>query len=243
LDCAVRTHPYSVKHSTTSGGPYTVIAPPPILTGSSYTDTHAAPVPTIMSSAPSTPAAKPRFRASLCDDYSAPTTTSLVSSANPSVYGKSVTFTARFHPATSGTPTGTITFKDGAATLATVALTGTSASFTQRNLRQRSPTPSSPTYNGDTHFAASNSPILTESITKAGTSIALVLSPYASRYGQAVALYAAVKSATSGTPTGTVTFRMALPVSKTGPLSLARPKSRPGPNVGTHSLTASTTAV
>ena len=34
---------YSVKHSTTSGGPYTIIAPPPILTASSYTDTNAAP--------------------------------------------------------------------------------------------------------------------------------------------------------------------------------------------------------
>jgi unsaturated chondroitin disaccharide hydrolase len=33
---------YSVKHSTTSGGPYTIIAPPPILTASSYTDTNAA---------------------------------------------------------------------------------------------------------------------------------------------------------------------------------------------------------
>src|SRR6266436_7050872 len=34
---------YSVKHSTTSGGPYTIIAPPPSLTASSYTDTNAAP--------------------------------------------------------------------------------------------------------------------------------------------------------------------------------------------------------
>src|SRR5712675_543921 len=34
---------YSVKHSTTSGGPYTIIAPPPILTASSYTDTNATP--------------------------------------------------------------------------------------------------------------------------------------------------------------------------------------------------------
>src|SRR5260221_385998 len=47
----------------------------------------------------------------------------------PYTDGKSVTFTATVHPAASGTPTGTITFKDGAATLATVALTGNSASF------------------------------------------------------------------------------------------------------------------
>src|SRR5712672_4586323 len=33
---------YSVKRGTTSGGPYTIIAPPPILTANSYTDTNAA---------------------------------------------------------------------------------------------------------------------------------------------------------------------------------------------------------
>jgi len=230
---------YSVKHSTTSGGPYTVIAPPPILTASSYTDTHTAPganyyvVTAINASGES-----PNSAQASATITSAPTTTSLVSSANPSVYGKSVTFTATVHPATSGTPTGTITFKDGAATLATVALTGTSASFTSATLAAQSHSIVA-TYNGDTHFAASNSPILTESITKAGTSIALTSSPYASRYGQAVAFYAAVKSATSGTPTGTVTFKNGSAVIETGPLSLGKAKiTTRSLTVGTHSLTA-----
>src|SRR5712675_204906 len=213
---------YSVKHSTTPGGPYTVIAPPPILTASSYTDTHTAPganyyvVTAINASGES-----PNSAQASATITSAPTTTSLVSSANPSVYGRSVTFTATVHPATSGTPTGTITFKDGAATLATLALTGNSASFTSATLAAQSHSLVA-TYNGDTHFAASNSPILTESITKAGTSIALTSSPYASRYGQAVAFYAAVKSATSGTPTGTVTFKNGSAVIETGPLSLGK---------------------
>src|SRR5204862_1153242 len=47
------------------------------------------------------------------------TTTTLTSSANPSVFGQSVTFTATVAAVApgAGTPTGTVTFKDGGATL------------------------------------------------------------------------------------------------------------------------------
>jgi hypothetical protein len=230
---------YSVKRSSTSGGPYTIIAPPPILTASSYTDTNAVPgtnyyvVSAINASGESPDSAQASATIS-----SAPTATSLVSSANPSVYGKSVTFTATVHPATSGTPTGTITFKDGATTLATVALTRNTASFTSATLAAQSHSIVA-TYNGDTHFAASNSPILTESITKAGTTITLTSSPYASRYGQPVAYYAAVKSTTSGTPTGTVTFNDGSTIMGTGTLSLGQAKfTTLKLTVGTHSITA-----
>ena len=52
------------------------------------------------------------------------TTTSLVSSANPSVYGQSVTFTATVaaNAPGSGTPAGSVTFTDGSIALATVTL-------------------------------------------------------------------------------------------------------------------------
>jgi hypothetical protein len=230
---------YSVKRSSTSGGPYTIIAPPPILTASSYTDTNAGSganyyvVSAINASGESANSAQASTTIT-----SAPTTTSLVSSANPSVYGKSVTFTATVHPATSGTPTGTITFRDGAATLATVALTGNSAAFSSATLAAQTHSIVA-TYNGDTQFAASNSPILTESITKAATSIALTSSPFASRYGQPVAFYAAVKSTTSSTPTGTVTFKDGSTAMGTGTLSLGRAKlTSLKLTVGTHSLTA-----
>jgi hypothetical protein len=154
------------------------------------------------------------------------------------VYGKSVTFTATIHPSTSGTPTGTVTFKDGAATLATVTLTGNSASFSTTTLAAQSHSIVA-TYNGDPNFSASNSPILTETITQATTSIVLTSSPYASRYGQPVAFYAAVKSATSGTPAGTVTFKDGSTVMGTGTLSLGHAKfTTLKLTVGTHSLTA-----
>jgi hypothetical protein len=154
------------------------------------------------------------------------------------VYGKSVTFTATVHPATSGTPAGTVTFKDGAATLATIALSGNSASFSSATLAAQSHSIVA-TYSGDTHFTASNSPILTETITRAATSVVLTSSPYASRYGQPVAFYATVKSATSGTPTGTVTFKDGAAVIQNAPVSLGRAKIATSKlTVGTHSLTA-----
>ena len=50
------------------------------------------------------------------------TTTTLVSSENPSNYADSVTFTATVTPTGATTPTGTVTFKDGATTIGTGTL-------------------------------------------------------------------------------------------------------------------------
>ncbi len=57
------------------------------------------------------------------------TTTSLVSSMNPSTSGSNVTFTATVNHTGTTAPTGNVTFKDGATTLGTVALSGGSAAF------------------------------------------------------------------------------------------------------------------
>jgi unsaturated chondroitin disaccharide hydrolase len=230
---------YSVKRSATSGGPYTTIAPPPILTANSFTDTNAGSganyyvVSAINASGESPDSAQASATIS-----SAPTSVSLVSSANPSVYGRAVTFTATIHAATSGTPTGTITFKDGTAMLGTVALASNTASFTSTTLAAQSQSVTA-VYSGDANFAATSSPILTQSITKAATSIVLTSSPYASRFGQPVAFYAAVKSATSGTPSGTVTFKDGTTIMGTGTLSLGHAKfTTLKLTVGTHSLIA-----
>ena len=92
-----------------------------------------------------------------------PTTTSLLSSLNPSVFGQSVTFTATVAPTTGvGTPTGTVTFFDGATPLgAPVALAGGTAAFTTSTLAAGSH-PITATYNGDPNFDASTSSLLTQ---------------------------------------------------------------------------------
>lgn len=59
----------------------------------------------------------------------ASTSTSLGSSANPSNAGNSITFTATVTSA-GGTPTGSVVFKDGATTLATVAVNGSGVATT-----------------------------------------------------------------------------------------------------------------
>lgn len=81
------------------------------------------------------------------------TATTLVSSLNPSVAGQAVTFTATV-TGSPGTPTGTVTFKDGAATLATVSLAGGMATFTTSPLTAGTHTIVA-TYGGDANFATS----------------------------------------------------------------------------------------
>jgi hypothetical protein len=92
------------------------------------------------------------------------TTTTLVSSANPSVYGQPVTFTATVSPVSgAGTPTGSVTFSDGGTVLATVELVDGQASFTTDalTLGRHHITAA---YDGDGNFLASTSPVLTQKV-------------------------------------------------------------------------------
>jgi hypothetical protein len=60
----------------------------------------------------------------LNQDVQAPTTATLTSSLNPSLYGNSVTFTATIPPSGSAAPTGTVSFLDGATQVGTGTLSG-----------------------------------------------------------------------------------------------------------------------
>ena len=64
------------------------------------------------------------------------TTTSLVVTVNPSVYGQSISFTATVAAVApgTGTPTGSVTFYDGSTTLGTVTLSAGSATYTTTKL-------------------------------------------------------------------------------------------------------------
>lgn len=64
----------------------------------------------------------------------AASTTALVSSQNPSIYGQSVTFTATVSPQFSGTPAGTVEFYNGTKELGTAAFVDGVASFTTTKL-------------------------------------------------------------------------------------------------------------
>ena len=129
------------------------------------------------------------------------TSTALGSSANPSIWGQNVTFTATVTSGT-GTPTGTVTFKDGATVLGSSALSSGQASLSTSTLATGGHSITA-TYNGDSTHASSTSAALSQTVTQAGTTTTLTSSPNPSNVGQTVTFTATI-SPSAGT--GTVVF-------------------------------------
>jgi hypothetical protein len=134
------------------------------------------------------------------------TTTTLTSSLNPSTYGQAVTLTATVKSTTTSTPTGTVTFMDGATALGTETLAAGVTKFTSNSLSVRVHSITA-VYGGSISFFGSKSAVLKQTVNKAATSTSLTSTPNPSKVGQAVKFMATVKAATSGTPIGTVTFK------------------------------------
>src|SRR5439155_368588 len=139
------------------------------------------------------------------------TTTGVVSSINPSVSGQPVTFTATVKAKTSGagTPTGTVTFRDGPTTLGTGTLNASGhATFVTSTLAVGAH-PITASYGGDATFSGSTSSTLTQTVKKASTTTLVSSSANPSVSGQSVTFTATVtaNSPGAGTPTGTVTFK------------------------------------
>jgi hypothetical protein len=87
----------------------------------------------------------------------AATSTVVNSSANPSILNQSLTFTATVSVVApgAGSPTGTITFSDGATTLATVPLNSGTATFSTAALAVNAHSITA-AYSGDGNFSSSN---------------------------------------------------------------------------------------
>ena len=134
-----------------------------------------------------------------------PTTTTLVSSANPSTLGQSVSFTATVAGQVTGTPTGTITFSDGDSQLGQSALNGGTASLSISSLTVGSHSIVA-SYSGDSNFTGSVSIVESQTVQKADTSTSLNAAPSTANLNQTITLTATVTSMSSIVPTGTVTF-------------------------------------
>src|SRR5205814_1115709 len=91
--------------------------------------------------------------------------TAVTSSANPSVFGQSVTFTATVTATApgTGTPTGTVVFRDGGTPIGTNTLSSGQATFTTSSLSAASHT-ITVVYNGDANFNTSTSPNFTQTV-------------------------------------------------------------------------------
>jgi hypothetical protein len=102
-----------------------------------------------------------------------PTVTGIASSGSPAVYGDTVTFTATI-AASTGSPTGTVTFKEGSTVLgsAPVAAVGgdRQASLAVAGLHAGTHAVTAE-YSGDVSFSGSTSPAFSQQIAKAPTTI------------------------------------------------------------------------
>lgn len=144
------------------------------------------------------------------------TTTTLLSSVNPSAQGKSVTFTALV--SSPGTPTGKVQYLNGSTLLATVTLTSGSTKYTTSKLPPGSNSITA-VYEGDSFNNGSTSaPVQQVVLATTTTTITPSLNP--SAYGQTVMFSAMVTSASGVPPDGeTVTFEQGSAVLGTGTLS------------------------
>jgi hypothetical protein len=158
--------------------------------------------------------------------------TSLVSSLNPSTFGSGVTLTATVSPSTA---TGTITFKDGSTTIGTATLGHGSGTLSISSLGVGSHSLAA-VYAGNGNFIASTSNTLAQTVNQASSTSTLSSGSNPSTYGNSVTFTASVAPSTA---TGTMTV-------KDGPTTLGTCALSSGScsyatstlRAGSHSLTA-----
>ena len=139
-------------------------------------------------------------------------TVTLSSSGTPSVFGQSVTFTAAVTGSGSGTPTGTVTFKDNGVNIGTCATQAIAANVATCVISTLGVAthPITAVYNGDISFSGSpTSNTVSQVVNGAATTVALVSGTNPSVFGQSVTLTAiiSVTAPGAGSPTGTVSFK------------------------------------
>jgi hypothetical protein len=133
------------------------------------------------------------------------TTSTLISSPNPSSPGQVITFTAGVTSNTTGKPTGTVTLLDGTTVIGTSALTGGVATFSISTLSVGSHSITA-SYGGDSNFIASTSAVLSQVVQNGSTSTTVSSSLNPSTINQSAILTAMVSSSLTGTISGIVTF-------------------------------------
>ncbi|WP_426571063.1 Ig-like domain repeat protein [Aquihabitans sp. McL0605] len=171
-------------------------------------------------------------------------TTTLSSSANPSASGQGVTLTATIAPVApaTGTPTGTVTFTEGATVLGTSPVSAAGDAQLATSSLTVGTHPIVATYSGDAALAGSASAALDQLVAQAGTTTGLTSTPNPSLPAQSVTFTAtvAVTAPGAGTPTGTVTFTEGATVLGTSPVSAlgAAQLATTSLTVGTHPIVA-----
>lgn len=126
----------------------------------------------------------------------------VASSLSPSNYGVSVTFTATV-TGPNATPTGTITFLDGAKTIGTGTLDGSGKATMSISSLVVGDHPITVNYGGDSNFNAVTSSPITQTVNAVAATVTVTSSINPSSFGQSVDFTATVTGA-GAIPTGTV---------------------------------------
>lgn len=161
----------------------------------------------------------------------AATTVTVTAPSASSVYAQAVTFTASVAPAVA---TGTVQFLDGTTSLGTVTLSSGAASIAVSTLTAGTHS-ITVAYSGDSADGGSTSAVWTQTVSKAGTTAALVSSLNPAPSGQAVTLTATISPAAA---TGSVQFLDGAAVLSTVALTNGTASISPSLAIGSHSLTA-----
>jgi alpha-tubulin suppressor-like RCC1 family protein len=133
----------------------------------------------------------------------AASTSTVTTSGSPRTFGAAVTFTATVSATAGGTPTGSVTFRDGAVSLGVRTLAGGTATLTTTALGVGAHS-ITVVYGGSTVHASSTSAALTQTVTKATTTTTLTAAPNPAPVNGAVTLSAVVSGLGA---TGSVAFR------------------------------------
>jgi len=149
----------------------------------------------------------------------AATTVAVTSGTNPSTFGQSVTFTATVTGVSGTAPTGTVQFSYtpmggmstplGSPVMLTAGMGATATASLPTTALPIGMNSVTATYSGDGSYTTSNGTV-TQTVSKAGTTIAVMSDTNPSTFGQSVTFTASVRVAApgAGTPTGTVAFTL-----------------------------------
>jgi RHS repeat-associated protein len=158
-------------------------------------------------------------------------TLSVTSSANPSTYGQSVTFTATI----SNGLTGTVTFSDSGTAIGSGAISGTTATYGIGTLAAGTHTITA-SWPGNTNYNSVTSSAITQTVNKATPTLSVTSSVNPSTYGQSVTFTATISNGL----TGTVTFSDSSTTIGSGTISGTTATYGIGTlAAGTHTITAS----
>ena len=150
-----------------------------------------------------------------------PTSTTLTSSLNPSIYGQMITWTARV--STSGTipPTGTVFFTWQAYSIGSATLNSSGVATLSSPYLNADPYQLAAVYYGDANSLGSTSPLLNQSVLQTTSAATITSSVNPSKVGQAVTFTSKITSPTV-IPKGPVTFMAGTTVLGTAQLSIGK---------------------